>query len=264
MIEQMFFILLPVLVTAIYLLVLAYFIFGWNKTKPFNEHIQSEIKVSVIVVFRNEASTIQNLLLSLLKQDYPLKCTELIFVDDNSDDKSAAIIQHTLSDRGVDFTIINVAGHGVAKKRALTEGISKASGDLIITTDADCTMGSQWISSIVSYHIVAGCHMIVGPVRLTGNSILQQLQSVEFSVLQKMTCGALYYSNPLMCNGANLAYSRKAYFDVFESQNKSDKPTGDDTYLMFALHKKGNYKIGYLKTSKALVSTEAADSFRNF
>ncbi|MDZ7776591.1 MAG: glycosyltransferase [Bacteroidales bacterium] len=44
--------------------------------------------------------------------------------------------------------IVEVARVPSPKKRALAEGIKHATGDLIITTDADCRVGEEWVSAI--------------------------------------------------------------------------------------------------------------------
>ncbi len=94
--------------------------------------------VSVIVPVYNAEQTIGLCIESLIAQDYPNPCYEIIIVDNNSTDKTARIIKtypvkYLLQDK--------------KQSRSATRncGIYHATGDIIAFLDADCIAHSQWI-----------------------------------------------------------------------------------------------------------------------
>jgi len=61
-----------------------------------------------------------------------------------------------------------------------------------------------------------------------------------------------------MCNGANLAFERKAYLETLDSEIDLRYPSGDDLFLMMKIRKKyGASSIQYLFAEEAIVSTKA-------
>ncbi len=105
--------------------------------------------VTVVVAARNEAGNIEPLLESLARQDYPHDLLEIIIVNDNSTDRTPIVvsgfIERNRLQSGLRMRLIYNPFSG--KKRAIRYGIEKASGELILTTDADCTVGPGWVSA---------------------------------------------------------------------------------------------------------------------
>jgi cellulose synthase/poly-beta-1,6-N-acetylglucosamine synthase-like glycosyltransferase len=145
------------------------------------------------------------------------------------------------------------------KKAAITEGIKNANGKLIITSDADCTMNEDWLSSIVSFYKEHSPKMIVAPVILKNESGFQQImQSQEMTVLTASACGSIFWNRPILCSGANLAYEKEVFFSVngFEGVDKTS--TGDDVFLMMKVHKKFPGQIRYIRSNEGTVFTDPA------
>ncbi|MFZ9661533.1 MAG: glycosyltransferase, partial [Chitinophagaceae bacterium] len=91
--------------------------------------------VSVIVPARNEALRISDCLQSLLDQDYPADCMEIIVVDDHSSDQTA-VLATAMGVRVIHLQDAAFHSPTIAyKKAALTAGISNAKGEIIMTTD---------------------------------------------------------------------------------------------------------------------------------
>jgi uncharacterized protein YidB (DUF937 family) len=59
-----------------------------------------------------------------------------------------------------------------AKKKAIAEGVKQSTGELIITTDADCTHTEGWIESIVAYYYETKADLISAPVTMSGKGTL--------------------------------------------------------------------------------------------
>ena len=88
----------------------------------------------MIVACRNEEEKLPLLLDCIARQDYPKELFEVIIVDDNSTDKTFEIASEFAG--STKLIVLNNKGNG--KKQAVRTGIEASSGNLIITTDADC------------------------------------------------------------------------------------------------------------------------------
>ena len=81
-------------------------------------------KASIIIAARNEEMNIVKCLESLLEQDFPREQMEIIVVDDQSVDQTAAIVKR-YADRGI--RLISLGKEDVyGKKAAIARGIDAA------------------------------------------------------------------------------------------------------------------------------------------
>ena len=108
-------------------------------------------KVSVILPARNEEDYISECLGTLSTQDY--KDFEIIAIDDSSDDKTGKIIEEfTKKDpRIIHVTAREKPQNWMGKNWACMEGFKKATGDIILFTDADTKFKKNVITLAVSH-----------------------------------------------------------------------------------------------------------------
>ena len=111
-------------------------IFGFNKVKSFVKTDKTPTTAfTIIVPFRNEEKNLPKLLSSFSKLNYPHELIEIILVDDGSTDDSWRKVQQASAQnprvKGNKFQ------RNYGKSAALHEGFSKASGQVVITMDAD-------------------------------------------------------------------------------------------------------------------------------
>src|SRR5206468_11041876 len=101
------------------------------------------------------------------------------------------------------------------KKKAIEIAISKAKGELIVITDADCLVPLTWLSSIVKFYETFNPVFIAAPVTFyEEDNFLKVFQSLDFMTLQGITGASVYKKFHQMCNGANLAYQKKIFYEV--------------------------------------------------
>jgi cellulose synthase/poly-beta-1,6-N-acetylglucosamine synthase-like glycosyltransferase len=224
------------------------------------------VKVSVIIPARNEALKIGKCLDALYNQSYPKLLTELIVVNDFSSDDTAIVAAEHLSK----CIVLNLADFisdklNSYKKKAIETGIAHSSGQLILCTDADCSMGNDWVKTIVSAYERENFYFIAAPVKIIANgSWLSVFQTLDFISLQGITGAAVYKSLYPMCNGANLAYSREAFDAVEGFSNIDHIASGDDMLLMEKIRKRFPDKLGYIKDERAIVSTGPVENINAF
>ena len=112
-------------------------------------------RVSVVVPARNEEKNIQTALLSLLNLAY--KDLELIVVDDRSTDATAEILDK-MAAKDPRLTVLHIEelpSGWLGKNHAMQFGSERASGEMILFTDADVVMEPDVLSRAVTYMLDA-------------------------------------------------------------------------------------------------------------
>ena len=266
----MIFLLVSFAIILCYALLILAIAIGWWKLEYFeNKYQKQQIKISIIVAVRNEASAIGSLLESLLKQDYPPEHFEIIIVDDHSTDETKRRFEEITSElNGIpNLKFISLEpDDGFGKKAALNQGIKLSNGELIVITDADCIAGSSWISAISAFYDLYKPQMILGPVQMIDEgSVFGKLQSLEFMSLISSAAGSCNAGFPLLANGANIAFTRQAFESCGGFSGHMEFPSGDDMFLMMSIKKKfGAGSIRFLKSAEAIVKTTAIKDLKPF
>ena len=108
-------------------------------------------RVSIIVAARNEQRNISQALHSLLRLGYP--DYELIVINDRSDDDTARILDEmaALHNRLKVIHIDALPAGWLGKNHALWVGAKRATGELLLFTDADIVMESTVLSRAVTF-----------------------------------------------------------------------------------------------------------------
>ncbi len=222
--------------------------------------------VSVVVAIRNEAENLQDLLKALINQDYPDGNYEIILVDDGSEDSSKAIAW-VWADRHPQIRILDSEppeGTVAYKKEALELGIREANGEIIVQTDGDCTMGENWLRSMVQ-HFGPDTALVSGPIVLHHNDhLLQRLQSLELMGLVALGAGSMAGGFPNMVNGANLAFRKKVFEAVGGYSDIKQVASGDDELLLQKLLKHQPYEVRFARCQQAIVHTRPQENWEAF
>jgi len=244
-------------------LLIAYYWQSWKAISDFIPlNTTASTTISIIIPARNEEKNIGQLFQALQNQTYPTELFEVIVVDDHSTDGTAAIVQQFPSVKLIQLKEDNINSY---KKKAIETGIAAATGDLIVTTDADCLPGNNWLTTIAAFKTEKQSAFIAAPVVLeNNNSLLQIFQTLDFLVLQGITGASVYKNAHSMCNGANLAYEKKAFQEVNGFQGIDNIASGDDMLLMHKIWKQYPDKVHYLKSKEAIVSTQPMKTWKAF
>lgn len=222
--------------------------------------------VSVIVCMRNEEKNISQTLTALIRQDYPKDAFEIIVSDDFSEDDSVPLANKMAAENSL-YSIRIISANPTqptGKKFAMAEAVKQARGEVIAMTDADCVMGKNWLTTMVSHHVNTGAQLTTGPVRLTGNSFFHQMQKIEFMSLSGSTGAAIQLKKPLMVNAANMIFNRQAFIDSGRMNPEEAMASGDDTFFMLKLAEKISDAISFCKNKAAIVETPALPSWHEF
>lgn len=262
---------ITIILFIIYAILIVYYRQSWLEVPIGNEQSamgNRQTFISVIIPARNEEENIKDCLESVSNQSYPKYLFEIIVVDDFSTDRTAEIV-NSFADKNVtlislkDFTA--EVGINSYKKKAIEVAISKAKGELIVTTDADCIAPTTWLQTIASFYDNHQPVFIAAPVAYyEENNFLKIFQSLDFMILQGITGASVYKKFHSMCNGANLAYGRKVFYEVGGFTGIDNIASGDDMLLMHKIVERYPGKVMFLKSHDAIVKTKPAETLNEF
>lgn len=199
------------------------------------------MKVSVVIITRNEETYIKDLLDSLVTQT--ILPYEIIIVDAKSDDNTQQIVRSCM--RNYDFVKLYIEEGTRGEGR--NYGALKATGDIIAFIDADCIANAFWVQEILR----GMKHADV----VAGQSVRLGYQA--FSSLERV--GILHNGTDVTYPSCNLAYSKKVFRKIkgFDPAFKE----AEEVDLNFRAVDAG-YKLEY--HPEAIVYHRVRESIRGF
>lgn len=260
-----------IMLAVFYGILMLWYRYGWKHlgTHTPVPDAQARTKVSVIIPARNEENHILSCLEAVNMQSYPADLMEIIVVNDHSTDRTAELVENFGEEN---VKLLNLAEHlsdsqplNSYKKKAIETAVKHSTGDLIITTDADCVMSREWVRTLVAFYENHGFKFMAAPVSFyRENCFFKVFQSLDFLSMQGITGATAQLRCGTMCNGANLAYEKQAFLDVGAFQGIDCIASGDDMMLMYKMYKAYPNGIGFVKHPHAIVRTLPAENLSSF
>lgn len=254
----------------IYAVLIIYYRQSWLSIPDFKpaENAAPFTKISLIIPARNEEENIAACLDTIINQNYPTHLFEVLVVDDHSTDNTAKIV---LSYQEKNVRLIPLKDFiapgeiNSYKKKAIEIAIQQSTGELIVTTDADCIAPNNWLQTIASFYEKSNPEFIVMPVAINcSNRFIEIFQSLDFMTLQGITGASVDKKFHSMCNGANLAYTKKAFIAVDGFKGIDKIASGDDMLLLHKIYTRYPDGVAYLKSIEAIIQTQPVHSVAQF
>ena len=154
-----------------------------------------------------------------------------------------------------------------AFKKAIEIAIANSSGEIIVCTDADCLVPGQWLNRIAECYNKTGFQFLAMPVKIDREGhtgFLPVFQSLDLLTYQGLTGAAIHANNPMLCNGANLAYTRAAFNAVDGFAGIQQIASGDDVLLMHKIDRAFPHSVFFLKDESMIVKTAPMDTVAAF
>ncbi|PID86268.1 hypothetical protein CSB08_01240 [Candidatus Gracilibacteria bacterium] len=217
-------------------------------------------KVSVLIPAWNEEVGIVGTIKSVFKNNYPN--IEIIVVNDGSTDRTEEVILEYIKKNKSKFsedgkTIVYEYKENGGKGKALNRGIEIATGDIILSIDADCLVDKDAVGSFVRYFDDPEVMAAVGNVKIGDTTsfigIIQYLEFL-FSFYFKKTdalLGTIY-----IIGGAAGAFRREVFQEL---GNYCTMNITEDIELSMRIQDAG-YKIAY--APDAIIYTEPASDVK--
>ncbi|MBC8374755.1 MAG: glycosyltransferase [FCB group bacterium] len=221
-------------------------------------------RVAVIVAARDEAHNLPDLLDDLLAQNYAGDHS-FIIADDRSIDDTWSLI-HKFSKAHPQFIavrIVEASSEMTGKKNALTQCIKNTTASILIETDADCRMGPEWLSSIVS-EFEEDTGIVVGFSSVRNRSVFAIYQALDFLGIMMTNAGMMQHGKAWSGSGQNLAFKRVHFTSIGGFTGDPNQSIGDDFYLVQKIGKLKGVKAKFSWNPNSFVTTAPADSFGAF
>lgn len=222
----------------------------------------SNLSATVVVAARNEEDNIEKCLQSLDLIDYPENLLEIIIVDDRSTDRTGEIVDDYIKDKPKFKKIVTKKeiGRLRGKTNALANAIEIAKGDVIFTTDADCSVKPTWVKSTVKYY-TGNVAAVNGYTTQEAYNCYSGMQALDFIYLLTVAAGTINIGMPISCMGNNMSFLKKAYFEVGGYQNLPFSVT-EDFNLIYAIYKLKKYKIILPLNPESLVTSAPVKDYK--
>ena len=152
------------------------------------------------------------------------------------------------------------------KKFAIERCVEIATGEIVALTDADCRVSKDWLFEINQVFKDNNTKFAAGPVKieLTGNrKLFNVLEEFEWCVLQTITYASIIKQKQVLCNAANMVFSKQAFKEVngFSGDKAS---SGDDVFLMLKIKQKNGCESIKWIHQKSPVITTCIKDFKSF
>jgi len=159
--------------------------------------------ISVVIPAYNEEAYLPACLEALKHQTYPKESFEIIVVDNNSTDKTAAIA------KAAGATVINEKSQGHVF--ALNTGMKQANGEIIATTDSDTKVNKDWLKTIERVFRDIEVAAVTGPAWYQSSSKTKRyIVKYSYYVYLKLHFAV---GKPSL-SGLNLAVRKSAFYKI--------------------------------------------------
>lgn len=250
---------ISIIVLATYCFTIILFVIAFASKKTDNPlPITKPPFVSIIIACRNEENNINKTIESLLQQTYKGDY-EILLINDHSEDKTTDFAANYKDKR---INILNLPNKKYGKKTALRFGINHAKGEVLLFTDADCLVPSQWIQIMTNGLLSYNVDMLCGPVVFQNSkSFFSPFFKLEFMSMTGSGASGFFIKQPFMCNGANYAVKKSIFTNNINNLNEKHT-SGDDVFLLH--HTAKNGKVKFIKNKATIVITQAPKNLQSF
>lgn len=253
---------LACLLALLYLGLIGYLLIFWRPLALHSHCNSVHLPVSIVIVARDEATTISHTLRSISTNDYPQDLVEIILVDDQSTDDTVAIAKSL----GIaNLQIYSMEGMDIGKfgkafkKAGQYHGIASSTHDIVLTTDADCICPPSWISTMIAG--LDNGAMATGPVDIqAGDSILGLFQRYDNVGTMMTTSVGIDRQRWYSANAANMIFRKSDYHNYLSSTDVTHA-SGDDVIFLQWLAAEQE-QVSFVNHPDAIVSTEGMSTWR--
>ena len=215
------------------------------------DHPEYKPPVSVLIPAFNEEAVIVQTVRAALASDYP--SLEILVVDDGSTDRTAELVRDNFG-RDPRVRLLLQSNHG--KPGALNHGLADATGEIVVSIDADTIVDPQAIPRLVRHFANPNVGAVAGNVKVMNrNRWLTRWQALEYITSQNLEKRAFDLLNCIpVVPGAVGAWRT----DLLRSTGGfSGDTVAEDTDLTLTIRRNG-WKILY--DEDAIGRTEVPDT----
>jgi cellulose synthase/poly-beta-1,6-N-acetylglucosamine synthase-like glycosyltransferase len=217
---------------------------------PLDTNPDYAFSISILIAARNESGAIVQCIESILSnKNFDSISPQILIVDDHSEDDTKEKI---LSFNHPLIKVLSLPENKFAKKAALSFGLEHLTSDYVIQLDADVIVNPDYLYTVCQFIKAHPAEFYAAPVQMHGDKTgISCFQKLDLSSMMSVTLAGISSGFWYMANGANMIFKRTAM--NFEINNK--QASGDDIFGIQYI-RENNGRIQFIKSKKALVSTE--------
>lgn len=211
-----FFAAYPIVTSIMWITTSLFFIHRWERgyasDSQFPEDSDSDLpRVSVLIPAHNEAGVIADTLAAACAIDYP--SFEVVVIDDGSTDDTVRRVMPFVAS-GFVRLVRKTVNEG--KALALNDALPLATGEIVLTLDADAAPEPDILRRIVPHFRSARVAAVTGNPRVRNvDNFLARLQAIEFSsIVSLLRRSQRIWGRIVTVSGVVAAFRRSAVFDV--------------------------------------------------
>jgi len=211
-----FFAAYPIVTSIMWITTSLFFIRRWERGRAsdsqFPEGAERDLpRVSVLIPAHNEAGVIADTLNAACAIDYP--SFEVVVIDDGSTDDTVRRVMPFVAS-GLVRLVRKTVNEG--KALALNDALPLATGEIVLTLDADAAPEPDILRRIVPHFRSARVAAVTGNPRVrNADNFLARLQAIEFSsIVSLLRRSQRIWGRIVTVSGVVAAFRRSAVFDV--------------------------------------------------
>lgn len=202
--------------------------------------------ISVVIPAYNEEKYIGETLKSVIAQDFPKDNYEIVVVDNNSDDQTAKAAG------SFRVRVVECKTKGVSAARQA--GAEASRGEIIVFTDADTTVGKDWLNQLSKQFEDRGIAAVTGTAGFDKAGRVNNLIAKGFPAFMRLQ----FIFGRKALNGFNCAI-RKTVFDKIGGFN-TNLVSAEDVDLGIRASKEG--KVVFVPEIKVYTSARRMEKSR--
>ncbi|MBI3364777.1 MAG: glycosyltransferase, partial [Ignavibacteriae bacterium] len=186
---------------------------------------------------------------------------EIILVNDSSTDRTAEIIERYRQSRS--FLALHAKpgeGNLRGKTNAITQGIEVSRGEILMFTDADCTVQPGWVRETVQYFDEETA-IVGGFTLLKADRTFEGIQALDWVFLFNLASATAGWNIPLTAIGNNLSVRRSAY-DKTGGYKEIAFSVTEDYSLVQSIRRKTKLKVRFPANSHTVVTSNACKTWK--
>ncbi len=223
--------------------------------------------VDVIVPAHDEADALPGTLASLRAMSYPGRL-RLWIVDDRSTDGTADVVRAAAA---VDDRVRLVQVHAPSRRwspkvHAVACGLAASTGEIVLTTDADCRVPRAWAQAMVAPFDDPDVVLVLGVVTTRGfgeaRSFRERFEAIDWLSLMLTSRSMVRVGRAFASSANDQAYRRSAFDRAGGFGFAGRAPSGDEDLLAQRLCRLPGARAVFLEDPDARVLTRPMPSWR--
>lgn len=195
--------------------IVGFMIAKFIESRKYNEIVETNEKVSILVPVKNEEEFIEKNI-TYLCNELTYKNYEVIAINDNSIDESLNILTN-LQTKFPNLKVLNLT-QDCGKSKALNIGVNLVDSEYVLVCDADTIMQKDAIEQYLTYFVIdEKMGAVSGNISIENHeSMIEKSQVVEFTNLLGLIkrTNQHVFRRIFTLSGANAMYRKQALFDA--------------------------------------------------